>query len=119
MIVEFFDYRCPYCKSIVANLKKLVDEDKDLRIVLKELPILGPDSTYAAKVSLAARDQPRFVDFHTALISAPGPLNEANVSKIAAAFGISGDLKLGLAALLRTHPPLEDRIAALQQGSAH
>ena len=88
VIVEFFDYRCPYCKSIAANLRKLVEEDKDLRIVLKEFPILGPDSIYAAKASLAASDQPRFADFHVALISAPGPLNEAAVGKIAAAFGI-------------------------------
>lgn len=88
VIVEFFDYRCPYCKGIAANLRKLVDEDKDLRIVLKELPILGPDSIYAARASLAARDHPKFADFHTAMISAPGPLNEANVGKIAASFGI-------------------------------
>ena len=88
VIVEFVDYRCPYCKGISANLRKLVEEDKELRIVLKELPILGPDSIYAAKASLAARDHAKFAEFHSAMIAAHGPLNETTVGKIAASFGI-------------------------------
>src|SRR5258708_131619 len=47
-IVEFFDYRCGYCKQIAPTLQKLVDNDPKVRVVLKELPILGADSLYAA-----------------------------------------------------------------------
>jgi protein-disulfide isomerase len=88
LIVEFYDYRCTYCRGIAANVRKLVEEDKDLRIVLKELPILGPESIYAARASLAASGHARFAEFHSALMAALGPLNDASVSRIAGAVGI-------------------------------
>jgi protein-disulfide isomerase len=69
-VVEFFDYNCGYCRVAAAQLTALVDEDKGLRIVLKEWPVFGAASTDAARVSIAARMQdggPRFRSFHEAL----------------------------------------------------
>ena len=53
-IVEFFDYQCTYCKSVMGPLMELVARDGNIRLVLKEFPILGPASEVAARASLAA-----------------------------------------------------------------
>jgi len=69
-VVEFFDYNCGYCRVATAQLTALVEEDKGLRVVLKEWPVFGGASTDAARVSIAARMQdggPRFRSFHEAL----------------------------------------------------
>ena len=72
-LVEFYDYACPYCKASNPHLERLLSEDKGLRIVYRELPILGPDSVTAARVSLAASKAGHFVQFHDALWSAGRP----------------------------------------------
>jgi len=69
-IVEFFDYRCGFCKQFTAALAKLVETDPKVRVVLKHYPILGPESVYAAKASLAARNNPRFAELYKAMIAA-------------------------------------------------
>src|SRR6266436_1089483 len=58
-IVEFFDYRCPYCKQVQPAIQSLLDQDRNLRFVYKELPVLGPQSVVAAHAALAARMQGR------------------------------------------------------------
>src|SRR5215467_8577627 len=59
-LVEFFDYRCPYCKQVEPSLDALLKEDSKLRIVYKEFPILGEASVYATHVALAARKQGKY-----------------------------------------------------------
>ncbi len=66
-LVEFFDYACPYCKASNPHVDRLLREDKGLRVVYRELPILGPDSVAAARLSLAASKAGRFAQFHDAL----------------------------------------------------
>ena len=75
VLVEFFDYACPWCKASNPHVARLVKEDKGLRVVYRELPILGPDSVVAARLSLAASKAGRFNQFHDALFAAgrPGP----------------------------------------------
>ncbi len=98
-IVEFFDYRCPYCKSVAADLMTAIEEDGDTRIVFKEFPILGPESTYAAKAALAAQRQGKYLAFHDALMAAKGQLDEAAVLAIAGKVGLdAARLKQDLAA---------------------
>jgi protein-disulfide isomerase len=63
-LVEFFDYACGYCRQSVPDVERLLAEDKKLRIVFRELPILGPGSEEAAKMSLVAAKQGRVIDFH-------------------------------------------------------
>jgi protein-disulfide isomerase len=73
VLVEFFDYACPYCKTVNPHIDRLVKEDKGLRVVYRELPILGPGSVAAARLSLAASRAGRFNQFHDALWEAGRP----------------------------------------------
>jgi len=87
-LVEFFDYHCGYCRSMVGNLRNLVAGDKQLRFVMKELPVLGPDSVTAARAALAASklDHAKYYDLHLALMQSKD-LSLDSVLKIAAAKG--------------------------------
>ena len=87
-IVEFFDYRCPYCKEVEPSLEALLKEDHKLRIVYKEFPILGTASVYAAHVALAARAQGKYDAFHRAMMAVKGTIDEAVVRHTAAGVGI-------------------------------
>ena len=75
-LVEFFDYACPYCKASNPAVDRLVQEDKGLRVVYRELPILGPDSVTAARLSLAASKAGRFAKFHDTLWATGRPAAE-------------------------------------------
>lgn len=87
-LVEFFDYACPYCKASNPYVDRLLQEDKGLRVVYKELPILGPDSVTAARLSLAASGAGRFAQFHDALWAAGRPAPET-IAKASQAAGIA------------------------------
>ncbi len=91
VIVEFFDYRCPYCKRVVEPLMKAVEDDGNIRLVFKEYPILGPESAFAARAALAANKQGKYTELHVALMSSEGQLTEANVFKIAKSVGLDTD----------------------------
>lgn len=86
-LVEFYDYACGYCKASNPVLDRLLAEDKGLRIVFRELPILGTESVAAARLSLAASKVGRFAQFHDALWSAGKPSPET-IAVAAAASGI-------------------------------
>jgi len=84
-LVEFYDYACPYCKASNPHVDRLVNEDKGLRVVYRELPILGPESVTASRVALQASKAGRFNQFHDALWAAgrPGPETIAMAAKAA------------------------------------
>ena len=84
-VVEFFDYACPYCKASNPAVEQLLNADKGIRVVYRELPILGPDSVAAARLSLTASKAGRFAQFHDALWEAgrPAPETLAAASKAA------------------------------------
>ena len=86
-LVEFFDYACPYCKASNASVDRLMAEDKDLRVVYRELPILGPDSVTSARLSLQASKLGRFGQFHDTLWATGRPAPETN-ARAAQAAGI-------------------------------
>ena len=75
-LVEFFDYACPYCKASNPAVDRLLQEDKGLRVVYRELPILGDNSVAAARLSLAASKAGRFAKFHDTLWAAGRPAPE-------------------------------------------
>ncbi|MFL6730018.1 MAG: DsbA family protein [Sphingomicrobium sp.] len=73
-LVEFFDYACPYCKAVNPVVDRLIAEDKGLRVVYRELPIIGgQESVTAARLSLAASKAGRFAQFHDTLWAAGRP----------------------------------------------
>jgi protein-disulfide isomerase len=86
-LVEFFDYACPYCKASNPAVDRLVREDKGLRVVYRELPILGADSVSAARLSLEASKLGRFATFHDTLWATGRPAPDTN-AKAAQAAGI-------------------------------
>ena len=90
-LVEFFDYACPYCKSSNPHVDRLVAEDKGLRVVYRELPILGPDSVAAARLSLTASKLGRFNRFHDDLWAAGRP-NPATITAAAQSSGLPGEV---------------------------
>ena len=87
-MVEYFDYNCGYCKRALPDVLKLIDDDKDLRVVLKEFPILGPGSIFAARAALASRKQGKYWEFHLAMLEQRGAINEAKVLKAAEKVGL-------------------------------
>jgi protein-disulfide isomerase len=95
-IVEFFDYRCPYCKEVEPSLEAYLKEDRKLRIVYKEFPILGPASVYAAHVALAARAEGKYDAFHRAMMAVKGTIDDDVVRRTAESVGIDM-AKLGAA----------------------
>jgi protein-disulfide isomerase len=84
-LVEFFDYACPYCKASNPVIDRLLQEDKGLRVVYRELPILGPDSVIAARLSLAASKAGRFGKFHDTLWATGRPSPQSNATAAQAA----------------------------------
>lgn len=87
-IVEFFDYRCAYCHAAYEWVSDLARRRPDVRLVLKELPVLGPDSMEAARASLAAMPQGRYWEFHRALITYQGDLTPEAINRLAQRAGI-------------------------------
>ncbi len=76
-VVEWFDYQCPYCKKAYPDVMKIVADDGHIRLVMKDWPIFGPPSDYAAHLTLAAgKDRPRALD---ALMKTPGRLTDAEI----------------------------------------
>ncbi len=87
-VVEFYDYSCPYCKSVEDNLKALLKADDKVRLVLKEFPVLGTGSTLAAKAALASQAQGKFLEFHEALMTARGQFTEESLMRVAKSVGL-------------------------------
>ena len=107
-VVEFFDYRCPYCKQVHPAIQKLLDQDRKLRFVYKEFPVLGEQSDIAAHAALAARLQGRYEPFHNAMMAAKGQITEDQVYRIAGSIGLDVDrLKRDM-----TDPEIERALSA-------
>jgi protein-disulfide isomerase len=107
-IVEFFDYRCPYCKQVLPALQALLKEDHGLRFVYKEFPVLGPASVTAAHAALAAQRQGKYEALHTVLMAAKGQITEDTIYKVAGSVGLDVDrLKQDM-----TAPEIEQELKA-------
>ena len=87
-IVEFFDYNCGYCKRSFAPLMEALEENKDVRLVFKEYPILGELSYLASSTALAINDKMKYLTYHSKLMTHSGRVSQAVVEKIL------GELKL-------------------------
>ncbi|MEK9673058.1 MAG: DsbA family protein [Rhodospirillaceae bacterium] len=83
-IVEFFDYRCGYCKRVLPTIQEVLNTDKNVNLVFKEFPILGEDSLFASKAAIAAHmiDPKKYVGLHNALMQTTGALSEKRVMQV-------------------------------------
>ncbi|WP_413154636.1 DsbA family protein [Bartonella sp. cb54] len=88
-LVDFFDYNCKFCKSSYHHIESLIKEYPNLRVIVKDLPILGRDSTAAHTVAYAFRKQlpEKYPQFYKALLTNQGRANEATAIKIAISLG--------------------------------
>lgn len=87
-IVEFFDYNCGYCKKAFTELQDVLNSDKKVRVVFKEIPILSPASREAAQWALAANNQGKYFEYHAALMSHAGAKDTALLKKIGGDLGL-------------------------------
>ncbi|CAA7626215.1 DsbA family protein [Magnetospirillum sp. SS-4] len=90
-IVEFFDYNCGFCKQAYDSVQEAVKADGKVKVVLKELPILGPDSIVAARVALVAKaqGQAKYEDVHRAFMKFRGRLDEKAIFRLAGEAGLN------------------------------
>ena len=86
-LVEFYDYACGYCRAAVPDIERLLREDSKLKVVYRELPVLGPSSDEAARLSLAVARGSGFRAFHDGLY-ARGALSPQKLNAAAAAAGL-------------------------------
>lgn len=87
-MIEFSDYQCPYCKAMTPIVQSLIAENKNLRILMKDLPIFGQTSEYAARVGLLASKQGKYEAYRRAVASQPPPLDEQKILNAAVAAGL-------------------------------
>jgi len=90
-LVEFFDYNCGYCKRALTDLRGLVKADPKLRVVLKDFPVLGPESLEASRVSLAAKQQlpdDKLFEYHAKLMETRGRVNGERALAVAREMGL-------------------------------
>ncbi|CTQ54862.1 Thiol-disulfide oxidoreductase D [Roseibium album] len=89
-LVEFFDYNCGFCKRAYGDMVKLIDETPDLKVVLKEFPVLGQASVEAAQVAVAVNSvaPDKYEEFHEALLMSRGQANRASALIAATSTGI-------------------------------
>ncbi|WP_425468644.1 DsbA family protein [Rhizobium straminoryzae] len=90
-IVEFFDYNCGYCKRALSDMDEILKNDKKVRFVLKEFPILGPDSMAAHRVANAVRltAPDKYPEFHRKLLGGDVRATEETAMDVASSLGLS------------------------------
>ena len=93
-LVEFFDYNCHFCKGALPDIAKLMKDDPQLHVVLKDFPVLGPGSVEAARVAAGVRGQlqgDRYWDFHNKLLGMKGPVGKKEALGVAKEMGLDMD----------------------------
>ncbi len=90
-MVEFFDYNCGFCKRALPDVIKLAETQKDVKMVIKEFPILGPGSVAAARAAMASEKQGKYWEFHKALLKRRGSVTEKTVMSVAKEVGLDID----------------------------
>jgi protein-disulfide isomerase len=114
-VVEYFDYNCPYCRKLAPSIHALIKNDRSVAVVLKEWPIFGGISVYAARCALASQWQGKYLAAHDALMSAPRLSQETEVDQTLQKAGIDvSQLKTTLA----THGAQIDAILTRNRSEA-
>ncbi len=90
-VVEFFDYNCGYCKKAFDEIQLLLKDDKKVKVVFYDMPILGPESVEASRWSLAAKKQKKYFEYHAAIMGHVGAKDEATYKKLAEDAGLDAE----------------------------
>lgn len=113
-LVEFTDYACGFCKRSVADVDALIAANPDLKVVVRELPILSPASADAARMALAAAEQGRYAAFHAAMFAAGRPA-PATIEAAARSAGLDLERARRFAGDRRVTAELERNLATARQ----
>ena len=82
-LVEFFDYRCGVCRRIAPTINRFPQQNRDVNVIYRIYPILGPASEYVARAAIASQQQGKFIRFHNLLLSSSQPLTNNEVTRLA------------------------------------
>lgn len=88
VMVEFYDYACGYCRRLYPELNKILAQNPDVKVIYRPLAFVSPYSEYAARAVLAAEEQGKFNELHTALFTVQKQLDEKLVDELAEKAGI-------------------------------
>jgi protein-disulfide isomerase len=113
-LVEFTDFACTYCRSSVADVEALVKANPDLRVVVRELPIIAPESEPAARMGLAAAAQGKYPAFHKAMFSGERP-SSASIAAAATVAGVDSAAATAFAQAPGVHQELERNLGFARQ----
>ncbi len=89
VMVEFFDFNCPYCRQSAADVDRLLAEDPQLKVVFRDMPVLGPDSERFAQASLSAANQGRYRKFYTSVFQGQGGLSQERLIRTVRQAGLN------------------------------
>jgi len=93
-LVEFMDYQCGYCRKAFDEVNELINSDGNIRFIVKEFPILGPQSTLSARFAVATQlleGDAAYEAIHTALMTYNGEVNEVSLTRLAEPLGLAAD----------------------------
>ncbi|MVZ97182.1 DsbA family protein [Sphingorhabdus sp. IMCC26285] len=113
-IVEFTDYSCGFCRASVADVKRLLTDDPQIRLIYRELPILSPASREAAAWALAAARQGKHQAFHDAMFAA-GPPNAQRIRAAASKAGLNLSAAENFVASAQAKREIESNLSIMQQ----
>ncbi len=88
-LIEFTDFNCPYCKVMTPIVKKLINNDKNLRVVIIEYPVIASTSKIAAMAAMSAESQGKFFNYHNALMEHKGHVSKTDIFAIAKQQGLN------------------------------
>lgn len=87
-VVEFFDFNCGYCKKAFEEVQKLLKDDKNVKVVFYDMPILGPASVESSKWALASKKQGKYFEYHSAIMTHQGAMDESTFKELAKEVGL-------------------------------
>jgi len=93
-VVEFMDYRCGYCRRAVDEVEGLLEEDGNIRFIVKEFPILGEDSVLASRFAIATQQvagDAAYKSVHDALMAYNGSMNDTGFTRLADSLGLDAN----------------------------
>lgn len=97
VMVEFFDFNCPFCRQSSADVQRLLAEDAKLKLVFRDMPVLGPESERFARASLAAAEEGRYLEFYANVFGGQGALSQERLIRTVRQTGLNeGKVAAGL-----------------------
>jgi len=112
-IYEFSDYNCGYCKRAFNDVQQLIASDDNIRVVIKEFPILSESSKQAAEISMAAAELGKFEEVHTALMTWQGRLDDSVFDQVIRDAGLNRD---DINAII-AKGEIEEKLASIRQAA--